>query len=87
MEIYSAKALLYCGPNVRAAIVFDITDRGLLVRNSGQFTYCGDLDSRPCGSIATDGYGCQYHRIADGQQRRKTFASVRLRPKRRISRR
>lgn len=46
-------------------IVFDITDHGLLVRNSGQFTYCGDLDSRPCGSIATDGYGCDYHRIAD----------------------
>ena len=25
-------------------IVSDITDSGLLVRNSGKFTYCGDLD-------------------------------------------
>lgn len=46
-------------------IVFDITDRGLLVRNSGQFTYCGDLHSRPCGFIATNSYSCDYHRIAD----------------------
>lgn len=30
-------------------IIFDITDRGLLVRNSGRFTYCGDLHTRPCG--------------------------------------
>jgi hypothetical protein len=46
-------------------IVFDITDRGLLVRNSGQFTYCGDWHSRPCGFIATNSYSCDYHRIAD----------------------
>ena len=46
-------------------IAFDITDRGLLVRNSGQFTYCGDLDSRPCSFVATNSYSCDYHRIAD----------------------
>ena len=28
-------------------IMFDITDRGLLVRNSGQFTYCGDSGFSP----------------------------------------
>lgn len=46
-------------------IFFDITDRGLLVRNSGQFTYCGDLNSRPCGFVAANSYSCDYHRIAD----------------------
>lgn len=46
-------------------IVFDITDRGLLVSNSGQFTYCGDLHSRPCAFVATNNYSCDYHRIAD----------------------
>ena len=46
-------------------IVFDITDDGLLVRNSGLFTYCGDLNSSPCGFQANESYGCDYHRIAD----------------------
>lgn len=46
-------------------IVFEITNQGLLVRNSGQFTYCGDLAARPCPSIASSNYGCDYHRIAD----------------------
>lgn len=27
------------------SVVFDITDRGLLVFNSGKFTYCGGLHS------------------------------------------
>jgi len=27
------------------SVVFDITDRGLLVINSGKFTYCGGLHS------------------------------------------
>lgn len=45
-------------------IVFDITDTGLLVRNSGQFTYCGDLD-KPCASLAEGNYKCDYHRITD----------------------
>lgn len=45
-------------------IVFDITDSGLLVRNSGQFTYCGDLD-KPCASLAEGNYKCDYHRITD----------------------
>jgi len=46
-------------------ICFDVMDRGLLVCNSGEFTYCGDLKSRPCSFATTNGYGCDYHRIAD----------------------
>lgn len=45
-------------------VVFDITDSGLLVRNSGQFTYCGDL-TRPCAFLTEDSYKCDYHRITD----------------------
>jgi len=45
-------------------IVFDITDHGLMVRNSGQFTYCGDLD-KPCAFHAESNYKCDYHRITD----------------------
>ncbi len=45
-------------------IVFDITDTGLLVCNSGQFTYCGDLD-KPCASLPEGNYKCDYHRITD----------------------
>ncbi|KXS32543.1 MAG: Uncharacterized protein AWT59_1312 [Candidatus Gallionella acididurans] len=47
------------------SVVFDVTDQGLVVFNSGQFTYCGDLHSRPCGFIASSNYSCDYHRIAD----------------------
>ncbi|HEY1092736.1 MAG TPA: hypothetical protein VGE47_16680, partial [Burkholderiaceae bacterium] len=47
------------------SVVFDITDRGLLVVNSGKFTYCGDLHTRPCSFIASSNYSCDYHRIAD----------------------
>lgn len=47
------------------SIVFDITDSGLFVVNSGKFTYCGDLHTRPCSFLATNNYGCDYHRIAD----------------------
>ena len=46
-------------------IVFDITDDGLMVSNSGEFTYCGDLDSIPCAFKAETGYGCDYHRIVE----------------------
>ena len=46
-------------------IIFDITDDGLLVRNSGAFSYCGDLKSRPCRFVASNQYSCDYHRIAD----------------------
>ncbi|MHB2058573.1 protein NO VEIN domain-containing protein [Pseudomonas monsensis] len=45
-------------------ILFDITDSGLLVRNSGQFTYCGDLD-KPCAFPPEENYKCDYHRITD----------------------
>lgn len=47
------------------SVIFDITDRGLLVVNSGRFSYCGDLHSRPCSLIASSNYSCDYHRIAD----------------------
>jgi hypothetical protein len=47
------------------SVVFDITDQGLIVFNSGSFTYCGDLHTRPCGFIASNNYSCDYHRIAD----------------------
>jgi hypothetical protein len=47
------------------SIIFDITDSGLLVINSGTFTYCGDLHTRPCGFIVSNNYSCDYHRIAD----------------------
>lgn len=47
------------------SVVFDITDEGLFVVNSGKFTYCGDLHARPCGFLARNNYSCDYHRIAD----------------------
>ncbi len=46
-------------------IIFDITDPGLMVRNTGQFTYCGNLETRPCGFAVNNGSSCDYHRIAD----------------------
>ncbi|MYA17021.1 MAG: hypothetical protein F4Z28_09760, partial [Gammaproteobacteria bacterium] len=46
-------------------VAFDITGEGLAVRNSGEFTYCGDLDSSPCSRRARFGYDCDYHRIVD----------------------
>jgi len=45
-------------------IVFDITDSGLQVYNSGQFTYCGDLD-RQCSFLDNSNYKCDFHRITD----------------------
>ena len=45
-------------------IIFDITDNGLLVRNSGRFTYCGDLGNS-CSFHAEANYKCDYHRITD----------------------
>ena len=45
-------------------IVFDITDDGLLVRNSGKFTYCGDLE-KSCAFLSEGNYKCDYHRITD----------------------
>ena len=45
-------------------IIFDITDDGLLVRNSGHFTYCGDL-YKSCAYLADGNYKCDYHRITD----------------------
>ena len=46
-------------------IIFDITDQGLVVENTGQFTYCGDLRNSLCGLIATHNCSCDFHRIAD----------------------
>lgn len=47
------------------SIAFDITDQGLVVVNSGKFTYCGSLHTRPCGFSAEHNYSCDFHRIAD----------------------
>jgi hypothetical protein len=47
------------------ALVFDITDEGLLVKNSGEFTYCGNLSARPCVLHQSKGYSCDYHRITE----------------------
>jgi len=44
-------------------IVFDITENGLRVHNSGQFSYCGDLEAAECAFHATQGISCDYHRI------------------------
>ena len=46
------------------SVIFDVTDQGLVVFNSGQFTYCGGLD-RPCAFLAEGNYKCDYHRITD----------------------
>jgi hypothetical protein len=47
------------------SVIFDITDEGLLIVNSGKFTYCDGLEARPCKFISSKGYSCDYHRIAD----------------------
>jgi hypothetical protein len=44
-------------------IVFDITTDGLRVHNSGQFSYCGDLEAAECEFHTTQGISCDYHRI------------------------
>ena len=44
-------------------ISFDITDHGLVVYNSGKFTYCGDLRSRTCKFMDSSDYSCDFHRI------------------------
>lgn len=46
-------------------LVFDITDDGLRVWNSGEFTYCGALSRRPCPALENGGYACDYHRITE----------------------
>src|SRR6185312_16132540 len=47
------------------SVAFDITDKGLVVVNSGRFSYCGDLQARTCSFTASNSYSCDYHRIAD----------------------
>ena len=46
-------------------IVFDIKDDGLVARNSGKFTYCGDLESNLCDLKTRLDYSCDFHRIVD----------------------
>ncbi len=46
-------------------IVFDVREDGLLVWNSGTFTYCGELGKKPCPYHTTEGYSCDFHRISD----------------------
>ena len=47
-----------------ATIVFDITFEGLMVRNNGEFTFCGDLTKR-CDFETRSDYSCDYHRIVE----------------------
>lgn len=44
---------------------FDVTDAGLWVRNSGRFSYCGDLTAKPCANVLVDGESCDYHSIIE----------------------
>jgi hypothetical protein len=44
-------------------IVFDITKEGLMVWNSGAFSYCGNLSDRICRLQQTEKYACDFHRI------------------------
>ncbi|HED14143.1 MAG TPA: DUF3883 domain-containing protein [Gammaproteobacteria bacterium] len=46
-------------------IVLDVRGDGLLVWNSGTFTYCGELGKKPCPYLTTEGYSCDFHRISD----------------------
>lgn len=46
-------------------IIFDITSEGLVVTNSGNFSYCGDLSREQCRHFEEDGYSCDFHRIVD----------------------
>lgn len=47
-------------------VIFDITDDGLIVLNSGAFSYCGDMSQQPCDWLMqADGYSCDFHRIAN----------------------
>ncbi|MEP0952377.1 MAG: DUF3883 domain-containing protein [Marinobacter sp.] len=48
------------------SVIFDITDDGLIVLNSGAFSYCGDMSKQPCEWLMqADGYSCDFHRIAN----------------------
>jgi hypothetical protein len=61
-----ALELLQNADDAKATFVrFDISEEGLSVSNSGEFTYCGDLGARPCRLHATQNYSCDFHRIAD----------------------
>ena len=51
--------------NKATQIVFDVTDEGLIVRNDGEFTYCGALHERRCPNESSEGYACDYHRITE----------------------
>src|SRR5690554_5356459 len=60
-----ALELIQNADDAKAEVVtFDVTDEGLYVFNSGQFTYCGDLNNE-CAFLAESNYKCDYHRITD----------------------
>jgi hypothetical protein len=47
-------------------IVFDITDQGLVVENSAQFTYCGDLQAKQCPFLQDEvKKSCDFHNIIE----------------------
>ncbi|MBT3501580.1 MAG: hypothetical protein HN464_04505, partial [Candidatus Marinimicrobia bacterium] len=46
-------------------IIFDVQDDGLLVWNSGDFSFCGDLKNKPCLHFKEKSENCDFHRITD----------------------
>lgn len=46
-------------------IIFDVLDDGLFIWNSGNFSYCGDLKTKPCLHFEDKGENCDFHRITD----------------------
>lgn len=66
-----AQELIHDGDDAKAdEIVFDVTEAGLKVRNSGQFTYCGYLD-KPCSYLAEGDNKCDFQGITDVGSGRK----------------
>ena len=47
------------------SIIFNITDEGLYVSNNSEFSYCGNLMTRPCSFMDNIGKSCDFHRISD----------------------
>jgi hypothetical protein len=46
-------------------ISFEVSEAGLSVWNSGQFSYCGSLEDATCPRLKSEGYACDFHRITE----------------------
>ena len=57
-------------------VIFEIQEGGLIVRNDGRFTSCGDLRDKSCALASGNGYACDFHRIklvgSGGKRERST---------------